>query len=145
MNTTTISHASISRALTLTELLKAYNLSFMVSLRLFLLFPLLRLKPNFQFLHIPAFMSNPVLYLFISGYAFGQEGKKYHPVAVQVETPTSNPYEIGDFLFAFDKEYCPNQRDWIDANNKSPKAAQINSTPQFLRAMKELSLALGLD
>lgn len=43
-------------------------------------------------------------------------GKKYHPLAVHVEKPNSNPEVVGDFLYAFDKKFCPNQAVWTSAN-----------------------------
>jgi len=62
---------------------------------------------------------------------------------VYTEKSTSDPTEIGDFLYAFSSAFCPNQHHWMSDNPKTPFANSVYSNESFANAMKELSLALS--
>lgn len=64
---------------------------------------------------------------------------------VHIDTSVMTPTDHGDFLATFMTSDCPNQHDWISANNQNSRAIEMLNYPPFLEAVRKLESSLNLD
>jgi hypothetical protein len=66
----------------------------------------------------------------------------YQPVPVHVEKGASTPWTAGDFLLAFEEEFCYKQGDWVAANLRDAYNIKITEDENLVASIRALSEAV---